>query len=216
VKQILMYTANERLWHWIQALTIGALLVTGAEVHAPQTVHIFGFAAAVVIHNAAGALLLLNAILGLFYFMTSGMIRQYIPAEREFANMAFAQAKYYLSGIFRGEPHPMEHGPENKLNPLQKITYLAILNLLLPLQMVTGVLIWAGGRWPQLLEPIGGLTYLVPIHALAAWFFLSFTIMHIYLTTTGDTPMANIRAMIVGTIPAHDGHLEPGQDGGKA
>ena len=33
----------------------------------------------------------------------------------------------------RGEPHPFEKQPGKRLNPLQQVTYLAILNVLLPL-----------------------------------------------------------------------------------
>jgi len=57
------YTIHERIWHWLQALTIIALMITGAEVHAPQTIRLLGFDAAVRVHNAFAALLLLNAAL---------------------------------------------------------------------------------------------------------------------------------------------------------
>jgi len=193
-----LYTLHERIWHWIQALTIGVLLVTGAEIHAPGRFHPLGFETAVAVHNTFAALLLLNAVLGLFYFLTSGMLRQYLPGERGFFHLALAQARYYLRGIFRGETHPMEPTPERKLNPLQKLTYLAILNVLLPLQVLTGVLIWGAQRWPGFVDGLGGLSVLVPVHALASWLFLAFILMHVYLTTTGRTPLASLRAMLGG------------------
>jgi len=198
--RIPLYPFNERLWHWVQALTILVLIVTGAEVHSPQRIRLLGFETAVTVHNAFALLLLLNAALGLFYFLASGLIRQYVPGEHEFTHLAIRQVKFYLNGIFRGEPHPMEHGPDNKLNPLQKVTYLAILNVLLPVQIITGVLIWGAPRWPGLTAAAGGLATLVPIHALSAWFFLAFVLMHVYLTTTGETPLSNIKAMITGYV----------------
>jgi thiosulfate reductase cytochrome b subunit len=88
--------------------------------------------------------------------------------------------------------------PERKLNPLQQITYLAILNVLLPLQILTGALMWGADRWPRAAQMIGGLGYVAPVHTLLAWLFAAFLFMHIYLTTTGHTPTANIKAMVTG------------------
>jgi len=198
MKHAPIYRLNERIWHWLQGLTIIVLLVTGAEIHAPDSLTILGFGTAVIVHNVFAFLLLLNAILGLLYFAASGMIRHYVPEQQDFFILAAKQTMFYLRGIFRGEKHPIEHDERNRLNPLQKITYLMILNILLPVQIVTGILIWISMRWPGLLESWAGLPIVIPIHALAAWLFLSFTVMHIYLTTTGHTPLANMRSMIGG------------------
>ena len=65
------YTIHERIWHWLQALTIIALMITGGEIHAPQSIRLLGFESAVRVHNAFAVLLLLNATLGFFYFFTS-------------------------------------------------------------------------------------------------------------------------------------------------
>ena len=86
----------------------------------------------------------------------------------------------------------------NKLNPLQQITYLAILNILLPAQVITGVLIWGLQRWPNIAAELGGLPVLATVHTLVAWTFATFIVMHIYLTTTGQSPTAGIKAMIGG------------------
>jgi thiosulfate reductase cytochrome b subunit len=192
------YTIHERIWHWLQALTIIALMITGAEVHAPQTIRLLGFDAAVRVHNAFAALLLLNAALGFFYFFTTGLLKIFGPRSGEFTTLALAQVRYYLFGIFRGEAHPMQRSPEQKLNPLQQLTYLGILNVLLPVQIVTGVLIWGAQRWPAMVDQLGGLGVLVPIHLLAAWFFLADTVAHVYMTTTGSTVTAHVRSMITG------------------
>ena len=52
--------------------------------------------------------------------------------------------------------------------------------------------------WPSLAARLGGLVWLAPFHTLVAWLFASFVVLHIYLTSTGHTPLANIRAMSVG------------------
>jgi thiosulfate reductase cytochrome b subunit len=196
------YTIHERIWHWVQALTIVALMITGAEIHAPHRIHLLGFSTAVFVHNSFAALLLLNALLGLFYFFTSGLLKIFGPDSGNFMGLALEQTRYYMFGIFRGDTHPMERHTEQKLNPLQQITYIGILNVLLPMQILSGILIWGAQRWPEFTAQLGGLQVLVPIHLLTAWFFLAETIAHIYMTTTGPTVTAHVRAMITGREPA--------------
>ena len=105
---------------------------------------------------------------------------------------------YYSQGIFAGADHPLEKSKDKKLNPLQQITYLAILNILLPAQVITGVLIWGLQRWPNIAAELGGLPALALVHTLVAWAFAAFIVMHIYLTTTGHSPTAGIKSMIGG------------------
>ncbi len=197
-RAIQIYTVHERIWHWFHAFTITVLMVTGSEIRSPQSFHVLGFQTAVITHNVFAGLLLFNAVMGLFYFLTSGKMRQYFPGEYDFFHKAYCQLRYYSYGMFRGEPHPMEPTPDRRLNPLQKLTYLVILNILLPLQVVTGLLLWSVQTWPAAMSGMGGGGALVPLHALGSWLFLAFTIMHVYLTTTGNTPLENIRAMITG------------------
>ncbi len=194
---VYMYTTYERVWHWLQALAIMMLLFTGIEIHA-TSLGLMDFALAVRVHNILGFVVLANAVFAAFYHLASGEIKQYLPEPRGFFGQAFIQASFYLSGIFKGESHPFEKSPAQKLNPLQQITYLGILNVLLPLQIITGVLIWGVQRWPAVDGYLGGLTFLAPLHALGAWLFAAFLLIHVYLTTTGPTPTANIRAMVVG------------------
>jgi thiosulfate reductase cytochrome b subunit len=121
-----------------------------------------------------------------------------LPRPRGFFDQAIEQSLYYVRGIFRQEPHPFTKTRQHKLNPLQQITYFAILNVLLPLQILTGALMWGVQRWPAIATRLGELPFLAPTHTLIAWLFASFIVMHVYLTTTGHTPLASIRAMMLG------------------
>lgn len=212
-ERVYMYSAYERLWHWLQSLGIMVLILTGLEIHFPDTVGLFGFKTAVLTHNIVGFVLVANAFLSAFYHLASGEIRQYLPQPKGFFSQAIQQTLYYVRGIFRGESHPFEKAPQRKLNPLQQMTYLIILNVLLPVQVLTGLMIWGAERWPQTAQYLGGLSLVAPLHALTAWMFVAFLIMHIYLTTTGHTPLANIKAMVGGweEIPIHNNH----ESGGK-
>ncbi len=205
---VYMYDVYERLWHWLQTAAILLLLFTGLIIHKPDTFGVFSFRYVVQVHNVLALLLVINAALSLFYHVASGQIRQYIPRPRGFFDQAFLQVRYYLRGIFHREPHPFEKTRDRKLNPLQQLTYVMVLNVLLPAQIITGGLMWAAQRWPGLTEQFGGLPWLGPLHTLVAWSFTAFIILHVYLTTTGPTPAAGIRAMMLGyeEVEAHEPH----------
>ena len=208
-QEVYMYSIYERLWHWLQTAAIVLLLFTGMVIHKPDSMSLFRFDSVVIVHNVLAAILAVNAVLSFFYHLVSGEIQQYIPRPRGFFDQTFEQAKFYLNGIFKGEEHPFEKTARRKLNPLQQITYFGILNVLLPLQGITGILIWGAQRFPEIATKLGGLPFLAPFHTLVAWTFGSFIVMHVYLTTTGHTPLAGIKSMIVGwdEVEVH-GHPE--------
>ncbi len=186
-KQVYMYRFYERLWHWTMAAGIILLALTGLEIHHTGSFAFFGLEYAVAIHNTLAAILVINAFLALFYHLTTGEIRQFFGFNRYFVKEAVVQAFYYLNGIFKGAPHPIPKSVERKLNPLQQVIYIGLLNILLPFQVITGLLMWGANK-----------TYLAPVHHLGSWLFLSFLAVHIYLTTTGHTVFSNVRAMITG------------------
>jgi thiosulfate reductase cytochrome b subunit len=198
IRKVYMYEGYERFWHWLQTTLIVVLLLTGLLIHRPE---LFGvsFRGLVVIHNVSAAILAVNAALSLFYHLVSGKVRQFLPRPRGFFDDAIVQVRYYLLGIFKKEPHPFEKSADRKMNPLQQVTYLGILNVLLPLQGLTGILMWGVQRWPEVAAKFGGLDGLAPFHSLIAWVFAAFIIGHVYLTTTGGPqPLDSIKAMVTG------------------
>jgi thiosulfate reductase cytochrome b subunit len=198
VTRMYMYAVYERFWHWLQAFAILLLIVTGFVIHRPDMFGLFSFPYLVVIHNVLAVILVVNAGLSLFYHLVSGEIRQYLPRPYGFFDEMIVQAKYYLRGIFKREPHPFEKTPKQKLNPLQQVTYFGILNVLLPLQITIGVLMWGVQAFPKISQWLGGLLILAPLHSLVAWLFAAFIIAHVYLTTTGHEPFAGVKAMMLG------------------
>lgn len=214
-KRVYMYSTYERFWHWLQTLTIILLLVTGLIIHRPDMFGWLSFRYIVTVHNILAAILVLNAALSLFYHLASGEIRQFIPRPYGFFDQAIVQAKFYLQGIFKGDAHPFEKTPNRKMNPLQQATYFGILNVLLPLQVITGALMWGVQKLPQIADLLGGLPFLAPFHSLVAWSFGAFIVAHVYLTTTGHEPLAGIKAMMYGwedveTVDSHVAIEEPG------
>ncbi len=207
-KSVYMYHFYERFWHWLQTFVIVILIFTGLIIHRPDIFGWLGFRHMVTVHNVMAVILLINAGLSLFYHLASGEIKQFIPRPYGFFDQAIVQAKYYLNGIFKGGFHPYEKTPDKKLNPLQQATYFAILNILLPLQIITGALMWGVQRWPDIAGLLGGLPFLAPFHSLVAWTFASFIVGHVYLTTTGYKPLSGIKAMIDGWEEVEDHNQE--------
>jgi thiosulfate reductase cytochrome b subunit len=197
-ERVKLYDAYDRIWHWLQAGAILLLIFTGLIIHKPHIFGMFSFAYVVQVHNVLGFILLINAALALFYTVASGTIKRFFPDPDSFFARTFEQAMFYSRGIFAGEEHPMQKTPQNRLNPLQQVTYLAIINILLPAQVITGFLMWGTQYWPGLTEAVGGLPLLAPLHTFLAWAFAAFIVMHIYLTTTGETPLSGIKSMVTG------------------
>ena len=198
-QRVYMYDAYERFWHWLQTTAILLLLFTGLIIHKPDTFGIFTFPNVVLVHNVLAAVLVINAAFSLFWHLVKGEIRQYIPRPYGFFDQAIVQAKYYMQGIMTGEAHPFAKTKQHKLNPLQQVTYFGLLNVLLPLQILTGALMWGVQIYPQATALMGGLPYLAPTHTLVAWLLASFVVGHVYLTTTaGVTATTDIKAMVTG------------------
>jgi thiosulfate reductase cytochrome b subunit len=193
-----MYEAYERFWHWLQTVAIVILLLTGLVIHRPDLFGAFSFRNMVIVHNVLAALLAINAVISILWHVISGEIQQYIPHPYGFIDQMIAQVKYYIQGIFKHEPHPFHKSKQRKFNPLQMVTYVGLLGVLLPLQGLTGMMMWLVQKIPAIQNWFGGLPFLAPMHTLMAWLFASFIVGHVYLTTTGATPLEAMRGMITG------------------
>ncbi|MCB9653375.1 MAG: cytochrome b/b6 domain-containing protein [Deltaproteobacteria bacterium] len=208
MRRVQVYSVFERLWHWLQAMSILLLFMTGAEIHHPSSVVILGFARAVWLHEWLAIFLVSNAFLSLFYHLATGALQKFIPDSRDFFSLAVGQAKFYLYGIFTGAPHPIRRAASQRLNVLQQLTYVLLLNVALPLQVATGILMWKADDWSSWVGRLGGLGVIAQVHVAMAWMMGAFVIMHVYLTTTGRTPMAHMRSMITGWEEGHEGDSE--------
>jgi thiosulfate reductase cytochrome b subunit len=211
-EKVYMYHKYERFWHWLQTVLIVLLLLTGLVIHRPDMFGAFSFRGMVTMHNVMAAILAVNAALALFYHVTTGEVKQYIPRPYGFFNDAILQTKFYLNGIFKGAEHPFEKTERKKLNPLQQVTYFGILNVLLPLQGITGILMWGVQRWPGAAKMLGGLPFLAPFHTLIAWTFATFIVGHVYLTTTGREPLEGIKSMVTGWEDVEVHSTEPAEE----
>ena len=198
MQRIYLYTRFERFWHWIQSILIAVLLVTGFEVHG--TFSLLGYDRAVYWHNFTGLTWLVLFAFIIFWLFTTGEWKQYIPTTKKL----FQVVRYYTSGIFKGYPHPVQKSKKSKHNPLQRLTYLGLTAILLPLQMITGLLYYTYNSWESWGLGWLSLKVLAVVHILGAFAILSFILIHVYMTTTGHSVTAHIQAMFSGWEEVED------------
>ncbi|MBW2296821.1 MAG: cytochrome b/b6 domain-containing protein [Deltaproteobacteria bacterium] len=196
---IYLYTRYERFWHWLQMAFIMILLVTGFEVHG--LFKLLGFQTAVKIHNTVGLTWLIAFAFFVFWMFTTGEWKQYIPTTKKMISVVM----YYIWGIFRGESHPFPKRKEAKHNPLQRLVYLSLAAFLLPFQMITGFLYWGYNSWSAWGLEFLSLKWLGIIHMFGAINILTFIVVHVYMTTTGHSLFAHIKAMITGWEGVEEG-----------
>ena len=190
-KKSYIYRRFERFWHWNQALLILFLALTGFEIH--STYKLFGFQTAVTLHNIAAWALLVLIIFAIFWHFNTGEWKQYIPTTKYIK----AQINYYIVGIFKGAPHPTNKTVYNKFNPLQRLIYLGLKLFVIPIQIITGF-IYLFYVYPNNPANTFDLTNVATIHTLGAFMLLVFVVAHVYLTTTGESPLSSIKAMVTG------------------
>jgi len=196
-EKILLHPFIERLWHWVQALCIVMLIITGIMIHWPEK---FGgwFDWSITIHNWFGVIAVIAWLVWLIYNLSTGRMSHYIPKKGDIPTGMVVQAQFYGYGIFKHEPHPYAPSEDNKFNPLQKIAYLKFQLLLMPLLLLSGLLYMYPMRFAGFISAIGGMTVLATIHYILGALFAAFLVAHMYLATTGETIGENFKAIIFG------------------
>jgi len=194
-RKIYIYKVFERFWHWMQAFLIFLLAATGFEVHG--TFKFFGYQNAVTYHKIAAYAFIVLIAFAIFWHLTTGEWKQYIPT---LGNLK-AQVNYYLFGIFKNAPHPTKKTVLSKLNPLQKLVYLGLKILVIPVMVISGLL-YMYYRYPQqdkiVSLNIDSLAPIAYIHTAGAFLLIAFIAAHVYLITTGSKVTSNLKAMITG------------------
>jgi thiosulfate reductase cytochrome b subunit len=192
-----IFTSFERFWHWTQALLIIGMLITGFEIHG--TYALLGFEKAHIVHTTAVWALIGLWVFAIFWHLTTGEWRQYIPTTKNMDKII----RHYAYGIFKGEPHPFKITRAHKHNPMQAQTYLGVTVVVSPLLWLTGL----AYLFHHELNAAGyhlDLALVATLHTIGAFMLLAFLVGHIYLGTTGHTVTAHFKAMITGWDEEHD------------
>ena len=205
MERTMIFKRFERFWHWCQAGLIFFLLFSGFEIHG--TYHVLGFGKATQLHEYAAYALMGLWVLAIFWHLTTGEWKQYIPTTDKLG----AVVHYYLIGTFTGAEHPYRATTQAKHNPLQRLAYLGFKLLISPVIWLSGLLYLFYNQWAG-----WGLSWLdlgtvATIHTAAAFAMLIFIIAHVYMTTMGKTVFSMIKPMITGYEDKHEHDEKPAE-----
>jgi thiosulfate reductase cytochrome b subunit len=195
-----------RIWHWLNAVGFVVLILTGTQLRYPDLFNVMTFETAVRTHNWVAFTVIGNYFVWLGFYLFTDKITVYHPElnMKKFFDKAFAQMMYYGHGIFKGEKPPHKVQPLDKFNPLQSITYQIVMLLVVPVQFVTGIMMWDIKRFSTWIEFLGGIKVVDTVHVLCYIFFVAFTLVHAYMGALGQTPATHFREMFTGYEEEHE------------
>lgn len=198
MSNLYLYSGWVRVWHWTNALLFLILMFTGASMHFSGAGLLLDFQTAITVHNTAGILLTLAWVVFIVGNLVSENGRHYRVRLRGFVGRLIAQSIYYGYGIFRNAPHPFHPSAESKLNTLQQVTYIGVMYLLMPLLILSGWAFLFSIYLPDTILGIGSVWIVAMAHLSIAYMLVLFLLIHIYIITTGESVMTNMRAMLTG------------------
>ena len=196
---IYVYEAPVRIWHWINALAIVVLCLTGYFIGSPppsmqigEAYEQFVFGYIRFAHFAAGMVLTV-AFFGRIYwaFFGNHHARQlfYVPFWRgSFWKEVWFEIRWYL--FMAKEPKKyVGH------NPLAQLAMFFFITLGLPFMIITGFALYAEGAqqgsfFADAFGWVHGLVWnsqnLHTLHHLGMWWILIFMVVHIYVAIRED------------------------------
>jgi thiosulfate reductase cytochrome b subunit len=198
MKRIDLHPLPLRMWHWINALIVIILIVTGIYLR------LYGIAAlkphdpVLFWHKCVGLAMIVTTVFWFIFTMPSKSLRRQYRIKISDLKGVIVQTQYYFFSIFVGGENPFKVSADAKYNPLQKIAYDAILFIFIPVQAVTGLLFMDIPVLRQYLLSENLMGLLGVIHVIFAYLFVLYLIVHLYMATLGDTIFSHTKAMIVG------------------
>jgi Ni/Fe-hydrogenase b-type cytochrome subunit len=213
-----------RLWHWINALTVVVMLMSGLMIFNAHP-HLYwgkfganfdhpwlsfhgrpmpGWATIPSTYNLAAARRWHLAFawllsIGLVAFVLTSLINRH--AQRDLApRRGELRPRHIWHDI--GE-HARLRFPTGdaalRYNILQKLSYVAVIFLLLPLMVLTGLTMSPAmdAAWPWLLDVFGGRQSARSVHFICAAALLAFIVVHLVMVLLAGAPN-EVRSMITG------------------
>jgi thiosulfate reductase cytochrome b subunit len=207
MKRTCLHPLPLRIWHWVNALTVILLLVTGLQFRIQGVAALEPHNSIFSVHKWAGIAMMASWFFWLAYGLASGhLTRHYAIRRRDFEGVS-TQMKYYLVSIFRGEQNPFRPSPEEKFNALQKLAYGSVMGVLAPMMVLTGLLFVNAFFIRDQLLSWNAVKVIDALHVTGLYLFALFLVIHVYMATLGPTAFTHIKAMIVGYEEEPD---EPG------
>lgn len=165
-----------RLLHWIYAPAVLGGILSGLYITRPSVFRGFkSMNSARKTHFIAQFALLFSYLGRVYYGLTDKNYREIIPGRKTLADMP----KFLKHELFLTKKKPKFP----KYNPGQKMIFTS-LALFIPIQIVTGLALYASNSWQKTARLAGGLNPLRKLHYLAALAISSLASGHIYFALT--------------------------------
>jgi thiosulfate reductase cytochrome b subunit len=193
------YPLSIRLWHALNAICILVLIATGISMYyAEPDRPLIELSLAVKIHNIAGIVLSFSY---LYFFIANIRTenRKYYKMQLKGLGKRLAkQGRYYAAGMFRGEKKPYPITEERKFNPLQKLSYVIIMYVGVPMVIISGFGLLFPESVIKAIFGVSGILITTVVHVAMGFFISLFLVIHIYVSTIGHTRSANFLSIING------------------
>ena len=212
------HALSTRIWHWVNVLSLAILFMSGLNISNAHRhlywgewgfdpgdawLHVVRFppwatipnyyslAAARDWHVLFAWIFSISLLLFLVTALLNGHFRRNIVAGDWRPRAIWDDMREHLRFNF-------DHG-EGKYNLLQKAAYGAVIFILLPLMILTGMAISPGmdASWSWLSQVFGGRQSARSIHFIVAWTLFAFFLLHVALVLL-NKPLKNLREMITG------------------
>jgi Ni/Fe-hydrogenase b-type cytochrome subunit len=223
-----------RLWHWLNALTVFIMLMSGLMIFNAHP-HLYwgqyganfdhpwlsfrgrpipGWATIPSTYNLAAARRWHLAfawflVVPLLLFLITSLINRH--AQRD---LAPTRDEVRPSHIWHDiQEHARLNFPTGdaalKYNILQKLSYVSVIFVLLPLMVLTGLTMSPAmdAAWPWLLDLFGGRQSARSIHFICAAALLAFIMVHLVMVILAG-PLNEIRSMITGRFRVPPDRIE--------
>ncbi len=197
--KLYLYPGLIRIWHVINAILIILLIVSGLSMQYSDPMNPFiRFDLAVSMHNTAGLLLIFDYILFILANTISKNGRHYRIQLKGLTDRLMVQFRYYTFGVFKGESAPFPVTKKLKFNPIQQVTYLITMYIMMPLIFVTGLPMLFSGAFIQQL--LGTKAFFVTdiLHITVGFLLSIFLVIHLYFCTFGAKVTSNFKSIITG------------------
>lgn len=138
-------------------------------------------------------LFVINGLIYLAYILIWGRLRRVLfPTRADIADIPHSVVEHARLKFPEGEA-------ARRYNVIQKLTYLVVLLIILPLMLFTGLGMSPGmnAAAPWMIEVVGGRQSARTLHFIAAAAIVVFVIVHVLLVVLSG-PINNMRAMITG------------------
>ncbi|MGB6065016.1 MAG: cytochrome b/b6 domain-containing protein [Desulfomonilaceae bacterium] len=176
---------TETVGHMIHGLCVILLLLTGLQLRLPDLLPIFAtFLNAVNLHNICAAVVIVDYVFWIAYEVWSGRLKsRYLVFRRGFFRNSIEMLNYYGYLIFVHENCPRNFDSASVLESLEKFLFFAMMFLLIPGQILTGILLYDLYRTMPVIEKLGGIRVIDGLHLTCAYLLMSALVIHTYFHT---------------------------------